>query len=70
MEGYYGRERFEVFTADEWYRTGDLFTVDADGFFYFHGRQRRHDQDRGRERLAAARSRPRCATSPAASGSS
>ena len=26
MEGYYGRERFEVFTADEWYRTGDLFT--------------------------------------------
>jgi acyl-CoA synthetase (AMP-forming)/AMP-acid ligase II len=39
MEGYYGRERFEVFTADGWYRTGDLFHVDADGFFYFHGRR-------------------------------
>jgi acyl-CoA synthetase (AMP-forming)/AMP-acid ligase II len=39
MEGYYGRERFEVFTADQWYRTGDLFRVDDDGFFYFLGRR-------------------------------
>ena len=39
MEGYDGRERFEVFTADEWFRTGDLFTVDGEGFFYFHGRR-------------------------------
>jgi acyl-CoA synthetase (AMP-forming)/AMP-acid ligase II len=39
MEGYYGRERFEVFTADGWYRTGDLFHVDAEGFYYFHGRR-------------------------------
>ena len=39
MEGYYGRERAEVFTADGWYRTGDLFRVDDDGFFYFHGRR-------------------------------
>jgi acyl-CoA synthetase (AMP-forming)/AMP-acid ligase II len=39
MEGYYGRERFEVFTPDGWYRTGDLFHVDDDGFFYFHGRR-------------------------------
>ncbi len=39
MEGYYGRERFEIFTADGWYRTGDLFHVDEDGFFYFHGRR-------------------------------
>ena len=39
MEGYYGRERHEVFTPDEWFRTGDLFHVDADGFFYFHGRR-------------------------------
>ena len=39
MEGYYGRERFEVFTADEWYPTGDLFSVDDDGFYYFHGRR-------------------------------
>jgi acyl-CoA synthetase (AMP-forming)/AMP-acid ligase II len=39
MEGYYGRERYETFTPDGWYRTGDLFHVDADGFFYFAGRQ-------------------------------
>jgi acyl-CoA synthetase (AMP-forming)/AMP-acid ligase II len=39
MEGYDGRERFEVFTADEWFGTGDLFTVDREGFFYFHGRR-------------------------------
>jgi acyl-CoA synthetase (AMP-forming)/AMP-acid ligase II len=39
MEGYYGRERADVFTADGWYRTGDLFTVDDDGFYYFHGRR-------------------------------
>ncbi len=38
MEGYDGRERFEVFTADQWYRTGDLFRVDDDGFYYFLGR--------------------------------
>jgi acyl-CoA synthetase (AMP-forming)/AMP-acid ligase II len=39
MEGYYGRERHETFTPDGWYRTGDLFRVDADGFFYFTGRR-------------------------------
>jgi acyl-CoA synthetase (AMP-forming)/AMP-acid ligase II len=39
MEGYYGRERAEIFTPDGWYRTGDLFHVDADGFYYFHGRR-------------------------------
>jgi acyl-CoA synthetase (AMP-forming)/AMP-acid ligase II len=38
MEGYHGRERHETFTADGWYRTGDLFHVDAEGFFYFNGR--------------------------------
>ena len=38
MEGYYGRERHETFTPDGWYRTGDLFRVDADGFHYFIGR--------------------------------
>ena len=39
MEGYYGRERWETFTPDQWYRTGDLFTVDSEGFFYFKGRR-------------------------------
>jgi acyl-CoA synthetase (AMP-forming)/AMP-acid ligase II len=39
MEGYYGRERHETFTPDGWYRTGDLFRVDGDGFHYFIGRQ-------------------------------
>ena len=38
MEGYYGRERWNTFTPDEWYRTGDLFRRDAEGFFYFGGR--------------------------------
>ena len=39
MEGYYGRERSEVFTADGWYRSGDLCSVDALGFHYFKGRR-------------------------------
>jgi acyl-CoA synthetase (AMP-forming)/AMP-acid ligase II len=39
MEGYYGQERDVAFTADGWYRTGDVFHVDADGFYYFHGRR-------------------------------
>lgn len=39
MEGYYGRERSEVFAPGEWFRTGDLFHVDADGLHYFHGRR-------------------------------
>jgi acyl-CoA synthetase (AMP-forming)/AMP-acid ligase II len=39
MEGYYGREHCDTFTPDGWYPTGDLFHVDADGFFYFTGRR-------------------------------
>jgi acyl-CoA synthetase (AMP-forming)/AMP-acid ligase II len=39
MEGYDGRERCETFTADQWYRTGDLVKTDDDGFFYFVGRR-------------------------------
>jgi acyl-CoA synthetase (AMP-forming)/AMP-acid ligase II len=39
MEGYCGRERADVFTPDEWFRTGDVFSVDADGFYYFKGRR-------------------------------
>lgn len=38
MEGYLGRERHEVFDPDQWFATGDLFHVDADGHHYFHGR--------------------------------
>jgi acyl-CoA synthetase (AMP-forming)/AMP-acid ligase II len=39
MDGYYGRERVEVLRPDGWYRTGDLVATDADGFYYFRGRQ-------------------------------
>lgn len=39
MQGYHGRERHEAFEPDGWLRTGDLFHVDGDGLFYFHGRR-------------------------------
>lgn len=39
MEGYYGRERSDVFEPDGFFRTGDLFHCDADGLHYFHGRR-------------------------------
>ena len=38
MEGYYGRQRSEVFSPDGWWRSGDLCRIDADGFFYIAGR--------------------------------
>jgi acyl-CoA synthetase (AMP-forming)/AMP-acid ligase II len=38
MAGYYGVERGATFTADGWYRTGDLCRTDEDGFFYFFAR--------------------------------
>jgi acyl-CoA synthetase (AMP-forming)/AMP-acid ligase II len=38
MEGYYGREWGEAFEPDGWFRTGDLFTTDGEGFYYFTGR--------------------------------
>jgi acyl-CoA synthetase (AMP-forming)/AMP-acid ligase II len=38
MEGYDGRERHETFDTEGWYGTGDLVTVDGDGFVYFRGR--------------------------------
>jgi acyl-CoA synthetase (AMP-forming)/AMP-acid ligase II len=39
MEGYLGRERHETFDADGWFCTGDLFHVDGEGLFHFHGRR-------------------------------
>jgi acyl-CoA synthetase (AMP-forming)/AMP-acid ligase II len=39
MTGYLRKERHETFDRDGWYHTGDLFHVDDEGFFYFHGRQ-------------------------------
>jgi acyl-CoA synthetase (AMP-forming)/AMP-acid ligase II len=39
MTGYVGKERHETFEPDGWYRTGDLFHVDEEGYFYFHGRK-------------------------------
>ncbi|MEO6717015.1 MAG: class I adenylate-forming enzyme family protein [Novosphingobium sp.] len=38
MDGYYGRQRAEIFRPDGWWRTGDLCRIDADGFFYLAGR--------------------------------
>ena len=38
MEGYYGREWWDTFTPDGWYRTGDRFRRDVDGYLYFGGR--------------------------------
>ncbi len=38
MQGYYGRERHDTFDADGWYHSGDMFTVDANGYYYFKGR--------------------------------
>lgn len=39
MEGYTNRERFQTFDPDGWFPTGDLFHVDEDGLYYFHGRR-------------------------------
>jgi acyl-CoA synthetase (AMP-forming)/AMP-acid ligase II len=38
MEGYDGRERHETFDPDGWFCTGDLVSVDGEGYFHFHGR--------------------------------
>jgi acyl-CoA synthetase (AMP-forming)/AMP-acid ligase II len=38
MDGLYKRERFETFTSDGWYPTGDQGWFDDDGFLHFTGR--------------------------------
>lgn len=38
MEGLYKRERSEVFTEDQMYATGDLGSLDEEGFLRFHSR--------------------------------
>lgn len=38
FDGYDGRERHETFDPDGWFATGDLVTVDEEGFVYFRGR--------------------------------
>ena len=38
MDGFYKRERFATFTADGWYRTGDLGWFDDEGLLHFAGR--------------------------------
>jgi len=42
MKGYYGKEADtrEVITSDGWYKTGDMGTVDADGYISITGRKR------------------------------
>jgi acyl-CoA synthetase (AMP-forming)/AMP-acid ligase II len=38
MEGYYKRERSEIFDADGWFHTGDTCELNAEGYIYFRGR--------------------------------
>ena len=39
MQGMYKKERHEVFDADGFYATGDICSIDEDGYLYFRGRK-------------------------------
>jgi acyl-CoA synthetase (AMP-forming)/AMP-acid ligase II len=38
MDGYYKRERGEVFKPDGWFATGDTCSINEDGYLWFRGR--------------------------------
>ncbi len=38
MAGYYKKEREETFERDGFFRTGDVCSIDEDGYLFFHGR--------------------------------
>ena len=51
MRGICGRPARRLFTADGYYRTGDLGRLDADGYLWYARPPRRHVQGEGRHRL-------------------
>jgi acyl-CoA synthetase (AMP-forming)/AMP-acid ligase II len=39
MRGYYKREREDVFLRDGFFQTGDICSIDEDGYLFFHSRR-------------------------------